>query len=146
MRKARLDIEKVASGMILAEPVTNAGGVTLMPAGIRLTPMFILRLKKWNVVELDVFVEDRREERPASAELRRSSHTTASLNLSAEQEELAREIAMDVSRRFVNVKENPLMMQLRVSAIKRLVAHGQTGLLNRLRGIGAGGGDRDAET
>lgn len=134
VNKVRLNINQITPGMKLAEPITNASGVTLMPAGIRLTPMFVLRLKKWNIETVDVFVE-----KAAGGSVRtnvvRPRPATASTNsgLTAEQERFARAVATEVSQWFVNVRDNPLMMALRVAAIKRLVAHGPRGLLNLMR-------------
>lgn len=126
--------------MKLAESITNAGGITLMPAGIRLTPMFIARIKKWNIEELDVLVERKRETnsvRRPSGQAKQSPLAArggaVDETLTAEQQEFARSVAVDVSRAFVNVKNNPLMMQLRAVAIKRLVMHGPNGIVNVIR-------------
>lgn len=121
--------------MKLAEPIANSAGITLMPAGIRLTPMFIVRLKKWNIDTVEVFAEaapkGKTEVVAATRAAPKSSTSTA--GISAEQGEFARSIASDVSRWFMNVRENPLMMQLRNVVIKRLVAHGKTGMINIMR-------------
>ncbi|MDR1744861.1 MAG: hypothetical protein LBS30_03815, partial [Planctomycetota bacterium] len=53
--------------------------------------------------------------------------------LSGEREEFARAIAVEISRPFVNVKSNPLMMQLRASVIRKLVLHGKNGAVNIMR-------------
>lgn len=123
--------------MKLAEPITNASGITLMPAGIRLTPMFILRLKKWNIEAVEVVAEKTRHTTSAKVAQpqARSATTTATANtgMTAEQEQFARAIATEVSRWFVNVRDNPLMMMLRLAAIKRLVAHGPRGMINVMR-------------
>ncbi len=135
MQKKRLGIAGITPGMKLAEPITNSAGVTLMPAGIRLTPMFINRLQKWNVESLEVFVEKERESvsSPPTRVLKSRSATSVAIDLAAGQEEFARNIALEVSRRFANVKDNPLMMDLRVIVVKRLIGHGEDGFLNRLR-------------
>lgn len=133
MTKVRLNINEITPGMKLAEPITNSSGVTLMPSGIRLTPMFIVRLKKWNIESLEVFVEKRRATVPVEGQRPRDTNTRVGVQMTAEQEEFARSIANDVSRRFVNVRENPLMMMLRNVAIKRLIAHGPDGMINVMR-------------
>ena len=136
-------IAQIAPGMKLAEPITNASGVTLMPAGIRLTPMFIARIKKWNIESLDVLVE---KQRSGSTTQRLNNQSSGSLpaqtpvyedenTLTAEQEAFARSVALEISRPFVNVKDNPLMMQLRAVVIKRVVADGPKGVVNVLRRI-----------
>lgn len=120
--------------MKLAEPITNSAGITLMPAGIRLTPMFILRLKKWNVEAVEVYAEKTRNTtKTGIPNPQARSAGTSTTSMTAEQERFARAIATEVSRWFVNVKDNPLMMMLRLAAIKRLIAHGPHGLLNVMR-------------
>lgn len=148
--KVRLSTEQITPGMKLGEPITNANGVTLMPSGIRLTPMFIARIRKWNIDFIDVYVDKRPDgaadpltedtpEQPAAddklppaPEEGRSARLTA-IRLSGEQQDFARSVALDISRAFVNVKDNPLMMQLRTVVIKRLVMHGPEGVVNRMR-------------
>ncbi|MCC8190501.1 MAG: hypothetical protein LIP77_07690 [Planctomycetes bacterium] len=136
MKKVKLNINQITAGMKLAEPITNASGVTLMPAGIRLTPMFIVRLKKWNIETLEVFVEANRKSStntqiPQQAVAR--AQTTVRTTMTAEQEQFARTVATEVSRWFLNVRDNPLMMQLRASAVRRLVNAGPDGMINILR-------------
>lgn len=135
LTKVKLDINQITPGMKLAEPITNASGVTLMPAGLRLTPMFIVRLKKWNLESLEVFVES--APRPAGDGQTRVRNATSvaigSGSLTAEQEEFARGVAIEVYKWFANVKDSPLMMQLRSVVTKRLVAHGPEGMINTMR-------------
>ena len=135
--------------MKLAEPITNSAGITLMPAGIRLAPMFIARIKKWNIDTLEVLVDKMRTDAPGEVEPRRATvvrprtptsareRTGAAAGvdgaLSASQEEFARSVATDVSKVFLNVRQNPLMMQLRAIVIKRLVLKGPDSVVNSLR-------------
>ena len=143
MDKTRLTIDQIAPGMKLAEPITNAGGVTLMPTGIRLTPMFIARIRKWNIDALDVLVEKSRPDPAARrAALARKNAEPAPKQQpddsivfapAAGQEEFIRATAGEVSRPFVNVKNNPAMMLLREAVIKGLIAHGKKGVVNILR-------------
>lgn len=150
LNKVRLNISKISPGMKLAEPITNPAGITLMPAGIRLTPMFIARIKKWNVQELDVFVEKPRdtslrtskpaapkptEVKPAAPQGGKPPAPAVEQEntLTAEEEEFARATTVEISRPFINVKNNPIMMQLRAVVIRRLVMHGRDGAVNVLR-------------
>lgn len=138
----QVKVDEIVPGMTLAEPITNAGGVTLMPAGIRLTPMFIARIRKWNIETLDVFPEKPRS--PDTAVRLRSS-TSVRLRAAAaarppppppqseEAVEFARATALEISRPFVGVKSNALMMALRAAVIKKLVRHGKNGVVNILR-------------
>ena len=131
MTKQRLDISQISPGMKLAEPIVNSSGMTLMPTGIRITPLFISRLKKWNIQTVEVFVEDA-DGTSKDGRQRREASSTREI-LTAEQEEFARSIAVEVSSWFANVRGNPLMIQLRNTAIKRLVQHGPEGQLNIMR-------------
>lgn len=148
LEKIRLHIAQITPGMKLAEPITNAGGITLMPAGIRLTPMFIARIKKWNIDTLEVLVDKVRTDQPEESGTRKTTtikprgQTSARTRpasgggedaLSTEEEQFARSVASDVSKAFINVRRDPLMMQLRTIVIKRLVALGPDSVLNSLR-------------
>ena len=135
MDKQRLNLSQVTPGMKLAEPITNAGGVTLMPAGIRLTPMFIVRLKKWDIDTIEVFLDEPKEKTHAASSQTKSvkQSNTSSIALAEAQSEFAKAIVDDVNVWFSNVRENQLMMELRAVAIKRLVAHGPNGMINRMR-------------
>ncbi len=128
--------------MTLAEPITNGSGVTLMPAGIRLTPMFIARIRKWNIETLDVFTEPRRSDttvkraaarKNAEAPAAASGQENGEQDIPADREEFARATAIEISRPFVSVKANPLMMQLRAAVIRKLIAHGKNGIVNIMR-------------
>lgn len=140
VEKVQLKIDQIVPGMTLAEPITNAGGVTLMPAGIRLTPMFIARIRKWNIGALDVIAEKKPDPaRPSDtvvirrAEAAQAKQREAENPRPADREDFARRTALEISRPFVAVKTNPLMMQLRAAVIKKLVAHGMNGPVNVLR-------------
>ncbi len=131
--------------MKLAEPITNAGGSTLMPAGVRLTPMFLARLKKWNIDSVEVFVEiihgDPPGDSPVGADgAPRPRHTTSIRKqrsgdgaTAGAQEQFARSVAAEVARVFTNVRENPLMTQLGNIVIKRLVDKGPDSSITALR-------------
>jgi hypothetical protein len=158
--KVRLDTEKLAPGMKLGEPIIGANGVTLMPSGIRLTPMFIARIRKGNIARINVYVDKRPDDAtdveetpghdrnesghaPAGSGGGRPRHDTA-VRLSRDQQDFIRSVATEVSRVFVNVMENPLMAQLRAATIKRLVMHGPDGVVNRMR-RGDDCGEEDAD-
>ncbi len=147
--KIRLPLAQITPGMKLAEPITNASGITLMPAGIRLTPMFISRIKKWNIEAIDVLIEKRgdpesralpgagggtRVLRPAAALVRGKTRVIPSGNtLTAEQEEFARTVVKEISPPFSNLRDNDTMMQLRAAVIKKLIQEGRKSIVNKLR-------------
>ena len=97
--------------------------------------MFIVRLKKWGVesvlVEKDEPAAD--EGQAEQAEPARGKTSSSASSIPPEQNQFARDIALEVSRWFANVRDNPLMLQLRSVAIRKLVAHGRDGVLNLMR-------------
>lgn len=133
MGKIRLKINQVTPGMKLAENLTTAEGATIMPVGIRLTPLFINRLAKWGVETLEVFQDDGPDaaanDEPAPA----ADDATARTAASRRQEAFARAITAEVAPWFANVRNDPLMMELRAIAIKKLVAIGPGHMINRIR-------------
>ncbi len=149
MEKIRLPLAQITPGMKLAEPITNASGITLMPAGIRLTPMFISRIKKWNIEAVDVIIEKKIETesriipapgsprpaaKPGQAAVRSAPRAIQSGDtLTAAEEEFARTIVKEVSPAFTNLRENEIMMQLRAAVIKKLIQEGPKSIVNRLR-------------
>jgi hypothetical protein len=139
LEKTRLDISQITAGMRLAEPIGSAGGVTLMPAGIRLTPMFIARIKKWNIGTLEVFVDnmpaDALEEQPAASTRRKTGvrERGDDGSVSEAREQFARAVAAEMAKVFNNVRENQLMMRLRSIALKRIVAKGANSPIAVLR-------------
>ncbi|MCL2001210.1 MAG: hypothetical protein FWG74_07225 [Planctomycetes bacterium] len=132
MEKQRLNMADIMPGMKLAEPVTNRAGITLMPAGIKLTPLFINRLQKWKVEALDVFVE--KESRPPSLADRQQNNpeSVPRTGLTAEQNDFSRQIAAEISGRFANVQDNPLMLELQKAATKLLIAYGSDSPINSM--------------
>lgn len=140
MAKTRVNVSNLNPGMKLAENIANASGITLIPVGVRLTPMFISRLEKWGIEAVDILVEEKeaKEEvaNPASLAL------AAMPNASTEQREFMEAITAEVAQTFANVRDNPLMMQLRAVAIKKLVANGPNGCLAAIRMDPDAAGDR----
>lgn len=145
MNKKRLPMSQIAPGMILAEDIANAAGVTLMPKGIRLTPMFISRLAKWDVKTIEVTLPEQEAEEPAPAHESSGSRTIhaaqAGQAITPEQEEFVKSVTREVSSWFQNLRDDPLMMQLRVLAIKKLVSIGPNAMLNQLRMAAGDEGD-----
>lgn len=133
MASIKVEVGQLAPGMRLAEPVHNASGTTLMPGGIRLTPMFIVRLKKWGVTHVMIEAEGKPAAPAAPNPTSITRRMTAELPTGPEASQFARDIAQEVSAWFVNVKDEPLMLQLRAIAIRKLIAHGETGVLNVMR-------------
>ncbi len=118
--------------MKLAEPITNSGGITLMPAGIRLTPMFIARIKKWGIEFLDV-IPDKKKDSTAATPAPTTVRPRTAETITADQEEFARAVVREISGPFVSVRDNETMMLLRASVLKRLIQHGRQGIVNILR-------------
>lgn len=62
-------VDNANEGMILAEPVVNSMGQTLLPSGVELKSSHIRILKTWNVRTLTIKNEDSEEEVEVSSEL-----------------------------------------------------------------------------
>ena len=140
MLKTKLKISDLTPGMKLGENITNELGVTLMPMGIRLTPMFISRLAKWNVESVMVLVEDQEEDEEKQLQPSNKKNSTnplvaAKVDTSVEQQEFIKEVSQEVGIWFSDIKDHPLMMQLRSIALKKLVADGRRGRLRALRHV-----------
>lgn len=135
MQKLRVGINKLTPGMLLAENIVNEKGVTMMPQGVRLTPMFIRRLEKWGVTTVSVAVE-RKSEEPGKESPRAPAQpdpAEAAKDTTSEQEAFIMSVVAEVGTWFANVRDNPLMMQLRTVAIKKLIADGPEGKLYQFR-------------
>lgn len=147
--------------MKLGKAIVNRNGLTIMPVGTRLTPMYIDRIRKWKIERLEIIKESVHEaeiahKKKATARFKTNSDTlsdqeTAALSAASDNANSApttvqpgkqpdldfvRSVASAISPAFANVKQNPLMMQLRTIVIKRLVMHGPEGLLNVMRNSG----------
>ncbi len=141
--KAKLPIDQVAPGMRLAEPIRNAAGVTLMPAGIRLAPMFISRLKKWNITEVTVLLDAKPETgpttqlgsgpEPGTKAVGRPSTRAMAAAVGKEEDDFARDVMRDLNKRFANVQDNPLMVTLRDVAARKLISLGPDSYVNIVR-------------
>lgn len=131
--------------MRLAEKITNSSGITVIPSGVRLTPLFINRLTKWGIENVEVVVDDTTVT-VRSAAFKHGTTTNVAINAkvgsSVALQEFARDINMEVTNRFKNLTDDELMMRLRSIVLKKLIADGPNGKLNRLRnGSFSGGAD-----
>ena len=63
-------VEKIEEGMIIAEPILNKFGQTLIPSGAVLTDNHKVILKTWNIKTVTVKSDDNEEEIEISDELR----------------------------------------------------------------------------
>lgn len=50
----RIVIDQATAGMVLDQPVTNANGRTLMPAGVELADKHIKALKMWGITDVSI--------------------------------------------------------------------------------------------
>lgn len=131
MGQQTIDISQATSDMKLIKPVTNASGMVLMPEGIRLTPIFIDRLKKWGVQTVEVMTE--KDESPAAPVPQADARASGPTRILEADRGFAQRITGDVAKRFVLCKDYPLMMQLRTIVAKHLFQHGPKGMLNTIR-------------
>ncbi len=96
----RIRVQEAEVGEVLAAPVVDAQGRTLLPRGSRLSPAVLSRLEGWGVAELVV------EGRGTWT----SEKTTAQL-------------LSDLEHRFAEWRDDELMMQIEEIARKHLGRH-----------------------
>ena len=141
MEKKKEKVANLAPGMKLAESIANSAGITLMPVGVRLTPMFIAKLSKWGIEEVDIQV-DVEEYIPKAKSHSTNTGITALSNTSAEQREFVESVSIDIAETFANAADNPLMLQLRRIVLKKRVADGPNGLLASFRQKAVSGSEK----
>ncbi len=54
----QISVEEAQAGDIVAAPVQDEGGRVLLPAGAKLSPAVLSRLKGWGVVQLSIEGDD----------------------------------------------------------------------------------------
>ena len=147
MSKKKVATTNLVSGLRLAEKITNSSGITVIPFGVRLTPLFINRLAKWGIDSVDVIVSETTVTE-SSVTLKHGTTTNIAINAktgnSVALQEFARDVTAEVTLRFKNLQDDELMMRLRSIALKKLIADGPHCKLNRLRtGSYSSGGNED---
>jgi len=95
MRRIRVQEAKV--GDVLAAPVINRQGRTLLPKGARLSPAVLSRLQGWGVFEVQVEGQGAWTSEKSSAQL-----------------------LADLERRFADWQDQPLMRQIEEIARRHL--------------------------
>ncbi|MBM2813582.1 MAG: hypothetical protein HW421_344 [Ignavibacteria bacterium] len=65
-----ISTEDIQDGMVLAEPLINNFGQTLLPAGITLGTKHVKTLKTWNIFTVSVKGDDNDEETEISEEMK----------------------------------------------------------------------------
>jgi hypothetical protein len=121
-----IPLSQVKIGMTLGQNVLDKEGRVIIAQSTRLTPMLLSRLAKWNIMEIYVPKEEIDGGSPRMAELPkpalRQTAILANLNLSGEEKlSLIGKIADEMDNRFFNVKDQPLMSDLRDAAEKWLL-------------------------
>lgn len=64
-------IDEIKEGMVLAGPVVNSFGQTLIPAGATLKPSHSNLLKTWNISQVSIKGEDSSDEIEITEEIRK---------------------------------------------------------------------------
>ena len=122
MAKKQLSIGEVQPGMTLAEPISDRTGRVIVAAGMKLSPVVISRLGKWNVASITVDVEEAAgAPAPGSAAGEEAPVGTETAEISARMARL--------ECVFARAGENPVMVALHELARKHLAAW--TGRLGR---------------
>lgn len=111
-------------GMILASPIADQQGRTIMGEGTRLTPVHVKRLDRWGVAELIIEVAEDGE--TPVEEIKPEPN----VNEGAAQidQDYMRECAAAFKERFQPVDGQPLMESLKKAAFKLVVLAGRNGL------------------
>lgn len=65
-----ISVEDIENGMILAEPIMNSFGQTLIAAGAEIKECHKKLLKTWNIMTLVISKDDDEEDGPISDELK----------------------------------------------------------------------------
>ncbi|MDR2391777.1 MAG: hypothetical protein LBE84_08885 [Planctomycetota bacterium] len=128
-----IGVDAIRPGMRLAKSLLDPGGNTLLPAGIRLTPIFASRIRKWGIAAIEVESHDTR------AALSPNDRTVvpspeAAPDPGPERNPLAEQIVGEVDERFINVAGDALMMKLRGIVIRRLLTDGGKGVSALVQG------------
>ncbi|MDR1533522.1 MAG: hypothetical protein LBU64_00255 [Planctomycetota bacterium] len=132
-----LSIGNVTPGMKLAEPLVNSEGTILMPAGIRMTPIFVNRLKKWGFGSIKVEVEnDSASVSPGGGAIEAESYRNT---MTPEEIRFADYVRAEMSSRFQNMVDNPVMSSLCGVVTRLIINNGSKGVLNSLRDASEGG-------
>ncbi len=99
-----LNLREVKPGMVLAEPVENHQGMLLLNRGTELSSKNVRVLKSWGVIKVYVEGEDNEGIKNAN-----------------EHERKVREaIERGLKERFIEVLEDPVMVEIMRVAIRRL--------------------------
>ncbi len=123
MATKKLPIAELKSGMLLGQEILDAKGRVVVQNGARLTPMYIKRLEKWGVDE--VLIEEEEATSGETVEKRPSEGKSLLENASSEDREFMRRVALAAQERFSNIKDNPVMDELKRLAIRHLVMSGR---------------------
>lgn len=119
-----LPISELQPGMLLAQPVLNDKGRTVIPEDSRLTPMHLKRLEKWGIEKVSINDDDtsviEKKEKQAAGQLTLQ-------NASAEDREAMRNIALAIQTRFSNLQGNEIMDELKRLTVRHLVMAQQEG-------------------
>ncbi len=138
-----METKNLVPGMRLAEKITNSSGITVIPSGVRLTPLFINRLAKWGIESVEISIDETTVTEKSVA-LKHGTTTNIAINTktgnSVQLQEFVRDITSEITTRFKNLANDELMMRLRSIALKKLVSDGPNGKLNRLRNGSFSGG------
>lgn len=124
----KIPVGELQAGMILAQPINDQNGRTIMPEGARLTPMHLKRLEKWGVDAVAIHADESTGQ-PESEE--KIAARESIQQASAEDKEFMRKVAVEVMERFQNVGENPVMAELKRLAVRHLVTRGRGAIPGR---------------
>jgi hypothetical protein len=130
----RINVKQAKPGMILAQPITDGQGRTIIKQGATLTKLYISRLDKWGVTE--VCIEESgdaapRVRAPGGAAGAAGTGQTDAGAAPADTGALpgvryGPKLASEIDRTFARVSDDPLMAALR-DAVKRQLSGQSSG-------------------
>ena len=106
-----LSLNKLKSGMILAEPAHNFQGVLLLDVGAKLTEKNIQILKSWGVTKISVEGKSKRKKRGDSEFENEVSHAIETELKEKFSEVMGDPVMMEIMKVAVNVLEDRSLMK-----------------------------------
>jgi hypothetical protein len=122
MASKHCTIEELKPGMLLAQPILDDKGRTVVPEGSRLTPMHIKRLSKWGVESVTIILDD---SNASQSGRHRSVAKTVLTSASEEERDRMRFIAESIQERFSDVDKDEIMSELKRLAVRHLILGSQ---------------------
>lgn len=114
--------------MILNKDLTDGEGKPLLPKGTRLTPLYINRLSKWAITSITIADESESAEEAQAVAAIEEPFMRETSRIGVDIMAFQRALAVELSARFAKHENNPLMMRIKVCALRKLLECGMGGI------------------